>query len=468
MTPLFASDHLIDAAGSRPHIIMVHVDDMGFGDLSLYGREDLETPRLDALAAAGATLTAGYAPHPSCIPSRAGYMTGAYPHRFHVHGNHSGHITGKAVTIPERLAEAGYRSAHIGKWHLGGEDHQLPLAQGFDYASDVTHIHQPDDLIPVASSERSRWLDLDGTMPQDLGLTAYDDLTEQGEPVIRANQTLHLLADLLNKSDEPIFISLGIRHPHKDNGGPIATPRELGKRLENVNENIRTYVAMIYLIDCGMGRLVDGLAALGIEDNTLIVFYSDNGALNKGRDHVIPKKPDLSAANSGRNLPYSGGKWNVWEGGIRVSFILHWPQAIPAGTVLTDPVAALDLTPTFLTLAGHQTTLKQPMDGIDITEYMTGKTASLPPRKLFFSFGSGRIGGSGSMQLSMDPGSLSPIESILTSIIPPSIPVKKTTSHRQNLNEQQQCCAPIRTGKQRFMITTTTSLVAPQPRLSTR
>ena len=170
-----------------------------------------------------------------------------------------------------------------------GEDHQLPVAQGFQYVSSVTHIHQPDDKIPVATSERDQWLKLSTTMPGNMNLTAFDDIVESGEPVERANQTLHLLQDLLAKSDEPIFVSLGIRHPHKDKGGILDAPHALMERLTTVNENIRTYVAMIHLIDCGMGRLLDGLDALGIGDNTLVVFYSDNGALNQGRDHFIPK-----------------------------------------------------------------------------------------------------------------------------------------------------------------------------------
>ena len=336
----------------RPNIIMLLADDLGYGDLSGYGSSTIETPHIDALMERGLRFTRFYAGSAVCTPSRASFMTGRYPLRFDIRkhfGDRQEHLPTAAVTLPELLGGAGYRTIHIGKWHLGGLRPQDfgartagetanpgPLQHGFDHS--LTSI-EGAPIRPELIKERKLYREggkymvrNDRRAPEDPG-----HWTE-----IKVNEAIAQI-DTSRALGQPFFVNLWFDVPHTPYE-PAPEPH-LSKYVALGAEGDQLYFrSMVSHLDANVGRLIDHLEREGLLDNTLIVFTSDNGP-----------------AFQGSPGPFRGGKTDLHEGGIRVPMFAVWSGHIPAGTHTFTAAHMADLLPTFCGAAG----VEDVPDGVD-------------------------------------------------------------------------------------------------------
>lgn len=336
------------AAPPRPNVVVVLVDDLGYRDLSCMGCEDFETPHLDALAASGVRLTQGYVSHPYCSPSRAGILTGRYQQRFgHEHNpryDESDEETGtdpSEVLLPGLFSEAGYRTAHIGKWHIGAGAPFRPLARGYEEFFGMLGGGHHYFLADGANEYRGPlWRNDAPTDQQPTYLT--DDLT---------NEAL----EFLDRSEgEPFFLLLAYNAPHS----PDHVTDEYLAPVANIpHQGRRKYAGLVRGIDAGVGELVAKLEELGVREDTLVVFLSDNGGRRGSSD----------------NRPLRGNKGWLHEGGVRVPFLWSWPSALPKGAVIDEPISALDVLPTALVSAGLD--LPSNLDGVDVAAHLNQRAA---------------------------------------------------------------------------------------------
>lgn len=337
------------AADRSPNIVFVFADDLGINDLSCYGRKDQQTPNLDRLAAQGTRFTSAYCAQPICSPSRAAVMTGKTPARLHLttflpgradcvsqkllHPKIAMQLPLEEVTIAESLKAAGYATACVGKWHLGGPGFG-PKEQGFDFV----HVGKAN------------------TPPSDLeGGKGEYELTAAAEKFIIDNQ------------DRPFFLYLPHNNPHV----PIAAKAELIEKYKDSFNPI--YAAMIETLDVSVGRLMSKLDELKLSGNTIFLFTSDNGGLH------VQELPNTPATH---NTPFRAGKGYVYEGGLRIPLIVRWPSVVKAGRVLDSPVINTDFVPTLLELAGI--TSDEFYDGASIASLLKGGDAQ--PRPFFWHF----------------------------------------------------------------------------------
>ena len=338
--------------GRPPNVIVVLVDDMGWKDLSCQGSGFYRTPHIDRLAASGMRFTNGYSACTVCSPTRAAMMTGQYPARLHVTDWIPGHerpfaklrippwqkhLPLEAVTVAERLQAAGYATASIGKWHLGGEQHD-PTRQGFDENVGGTDRGQP----PSYFSPYSIPTLADG--PKGEYLT--DREAAEAVRFITAHR------------DRPFFLYL----PHYCVHTPIqAKPDVAAKYADGLREGggkNAAYAAMVESVDDCMGRMLATLDALGIRDRTAIFFTSDNGGLVQMTD----------------NAPLRAGKGSAYEAGVRVPFLVSWPGVTQAGATSDVPVITPDIPATILDLTGVGPDPAQPLDGASLAAVLRGGT----------------------------------------------------------------------------------------------
>ncbi len=333
----------------RPNIVLILADDLGYGDLSCYGAKDLKSPRIDALAARGMTFTNFYANCPVCSPTRAALLTGCYPELVGVPGvirthadNSWGYLSPSATLLPQRLAERDYRTAIIGKWHLGLESPNTPTERGFelfhgflgDMMDDYYH-HRRHDI---------NYLRLNNKTIDPTG-HATDLFTEWACDYLREAS-----------SDKPFFLYLAYNAPHS----PIQPPDDWLKRVKqrepNISDKRARLVALIEHLDDGIGRVLKTLSETGLDKNTLVVFTSDNGG-------------DLNHAAT--NGPLRDGKGSMYEGGLKVPACVVWPGHIAAGSRTDFPAMTMDLFPTLLAAAGAKA---QPgIDGASFLPTLLGK-----------------------------------------------------------------------------------------------
>ena len=335
-----------------PNIVIVIMDDLGYGDLSCHGSTVHETPHLDRLAAEGLRLTDFYAGGSVCSPSRAALMTGCYPIRVGLHtGEHSwvlypGDSMGLStdeMTIPRLLKDAGYATMHVGKWHLGDQPPFLPTRHGFDryfglpYSNDMSIEH------PTAAER--------GWPPLPL---------VDGETVVEIEPNQNLLTDRYDDAacsfiheqaaaDRPFFLYYGHFHLHN----PIRPPM----RFQHVDRN-SLYAQALQQVDQSMNRLMLQLEADGVLDNTLIIYTSDHGA---------------NPAWGGSNAPLRGHKGQAWEGGPRVPCLMRWPNGIKPGSVCSQITQNMDLLPTIASIMGTNLPTDRTIDGRDISGVFQGE-----------------------------------------------------------------------------------------------
>lgn len=385
-TIVMLSAQLSAADAPQPNVLLIVADDLGYNDLGCYGVRDYETPNLDRLAASGIRFTDGYVTAPQCGPSRAGLMTGMHQSRFGVNDNKDDYglpASDVVQLIPEQLKALGYTTGHVGKWHLGFRYHPRdrtksgtrpgnePWERGFDYvfkifagSAQYFPYKTPDFRSPGGWIKhlQEKKIGEDPVYLSDLPPETYmtDIFTERSVDFIRRHQ-----------GDEPWFLHLSYTAPH----GPMqAKPEKLKKYNHIKDPTRRIFMAMMDSMDEGIGQVLDTLEATGQLENTVVWFLSDNGAVSV----------DSKRWNGSRNNPFSGAKGDVYEGGIRVPFMVSWPGTLPAGTVSSTPVSALDILPTSVAVAG-QDTVDPIYDGVNLLPHLSGQ-ADAPNRILYWSW----------------------------------------------------------------------------------
>ena len=349
-------------AAPRPNIVVILADDQGWGDLSLNGNSNLATPNLDSLAKAGAVFDRFYV-CPVCAPTRAEFLTGRYHPRAGVRGVSQGgeRLNLGETTIADTFKAAGYQTGAFGKWHNGTQWPYHPNARGFDEYYGFTSGHW--------GSYFDAALDHNGQPVQGRGFIT-DDLTDHALQFIEANQ------------QRPFFCYVPYNTPHS----PMQVPERFWKKfakaelkLRNRNpqrENLdftRAALAMCENIDWNVGRILQRLDELKLADNTIVIYFSDNG-------------PNSSRWNGGMK----GRKGSTDEGGVRSPFLIRWPGHIPAGTRIPQIAGAIDLLPTLADLAGVPIANRKPLDGLNLSPLLLG-TAQDWRDRMIFSYWGGKV-----------------------------------------------------------------------------
>lgn len=346
--------HAADAP-ARPNILFIVGDDMGYADVGFQGCKDIPTPNLDSLAKSGVQFTNGYDSAPYCSPTRAGLLTGRYQEKFGHEFNPGGGNQGLPLTettIANRLKEAGYATGLVGKWHLGARDDMHPQKRGFDeFFGFLGGAH---------SYFKSAGI-LRGTEPvKELDYTT-DAFGREACSFIEKHK------------GKPWFLYLAFNAVHT----PMdATDDRLAKFKNIEDTQRRTYDAMMLALDEQVGNVLKKLAETGQEQNTFVIFISDNGGPTmKG-----------TTINASRNTPFRGSKRTTLEGGIHVPFLVSWAGKIKPA-VYDKPVIQLDLTYTALTLAGLQIKPEWKLDGVNLMPYISGEKTDAPHDVLYWRFG---------------------------------------------------------------------------------
>lgn len=355
-----------------PNIVLIVADDLGYGDLGCYGGIDIPTPRIDALAAAGARCTDGYVTCPVCAPTRAGLLSGRYQQRFGLELNPG--PAGAAAdgyglprtepTLAETLAKAGYRTGMVGKWHLGYGEGLRPTERGFpSFFGFLAGAHP----YRIAGNTAANPI-LRGTEPE----TPARYLTTQfGDEAV---------AFVKQPKDQPFFLYLAFNAVH----APLQAPPAVRQSLDAIADpKRRTFAGMLVAMDHAVGQLLDALHEQGLDDHTLVLFVSDNGGPTKS-----------TTANNG---PLRGFKGQTWEGGIRVPFALRWPGHVPAGSTFKLPCSSLDLHATALAAAGVEG--RKELEGVDLLPYLKGDKQGPVHEALFWRFGQQRAVRCGDLKL---------------------------------------------------------------------
>jgi arylsulfatase A-like enzyme len=417
--------------GARPpNIILIMADDLGINDISLTGTGagGIKTPNIDAIGQQGVTFANGYAGNATCAPSRAALMTGRYPTRFgyeftptdpnlpkwfpislfrvdHMFARNLAHteagsdvkpifdeaaasrsalpggkgVPASEITIAEQLRSRGYHTIHLGKWHLGEDTGMRPEAQGFDESlgfmiggmkflpeKDPNVVNSKQDFDPI---DRYLWANLPFAVQFNGGprfapdryMTDY--LTEAAIAGIRANR------------NRPFFLYLAYNAPHT----PLQALRADYDALPQIKDHrLRVYAAMIRALDRGVGRVMAELKRQGIDDNTLVVFSSDNGGAN------YIGLPDI-------NRPYRGWKATFFEGGTKIPFMMRWPGKIAAASRYAPPISHFDIFATASAAARVALPADRAIDGVDVLPYLSGANTGVPHATLFWRSGAYRV-----------------------------------------------------------------------------
>ncbi len=350
-----------------PNIVLIIADDLGMGDLPVYGGRGIRTPHIDALAKSGVRMTNGYVSHPVCSPSRAGLFTGRYQQRHGWEFNPAGRDVNSGVSLTERtfadaLSDAGYRTGLIGKWHLGYRGGYHPLARGFDeffgvLAGGSLYIDREADGVESL-----------GNVPRvrDPRMSVF-----RGREIVEVSDyltdafTREAVAFIQRNAQRPFHLTVSHTTPHT----PLQATAEYLALYSHVEDaRTRVYSAMVASLDASVGAIVAALKAADVYENTLIVFLSDNGCAG----YIGP---------ACSNAPFDGYKRYFQEGGVRVPWLMSWPRALPRGVSYEGAVSALDLFATFTAAAGTQVNMQ---DSVDLLPYVTGKRRDSPHAFLFW------------------------------------------------------------------------------------
>ncbi len=346
-----------------PNVIIVYADDLGYGDIGCFGAKKIKTPNLDKMAKEGTRFTSFYVAQAVCSASRAALMTGKYSNRTGILGalgpaNKNG-LPREHMTMAEMLKTLGYATSMIGKWHLGHLPEFLPTKRGFDeyyglpYSNDMWPKHPTAKFPDLPLIEGIKTIELN---PDQTKLTT--DYTDRAVKFIRKNK------------DQPFFIYLAHNMPH--------VPLFVSDRFKGKSEG-GTYGDVISEIDWSVGQILQTLRELDIDDNTLVIFTSDNG-------------PWLSYGNhSGIAGLLREGKGTTWEGGVRVPFIARWPGRMPADKTQPEPAMTIDMLPTIGRLTGAK--LPGKLDGKDVTPLLLSEAGAKSPHEAYFFYWNNELQG---------------------------------------------------------------------------
>ena len=338
------------ARADGPNVILVMADDLGYGDLGCYGQSVIQTPHIDRLAAGGVRLTRGYAGSTVCAPSRAVLMTGKHTGHVAIRGNRRIPLPAEEITIAEVLRDGGYRTALIGKWGLGepGTEGE-PNAQGFDHFFGYTDQRHAHNYYPAFLWRNRQRVQLDNVVPGDGPFgRGWAEKKAQYSHDLFIDEATSWVGDALEQ-DASFFLYLALTIPHANNEAKRGTGNgqevpDFGPYAdEDWPDQDKGQAAMITRMDDGMGRLVALLEQAGALEDTVIIFTSDNGHHDEGGYDTSRFDP---------NGPLRGMKRDLYEGGVRVPFIVSWPGHIPAGSLCNEPVTFWDVLPTLAEVAG--------------------------------------------------------------------------------------------------------------------
>ena len=382
---LFAAQGARAAVSPRPNILFLVADDLGYGELGCYGGKEIPTPNLDRLAASGARFTSGYVTAPFCAASRAALLTGRYQTRFGFEFNPIGArnaAPGIGLPVDEKpladhLRAAGYATALVGKWHLGGTAPFHPQRRGFDEFFGFLHeghfyVGPPGPGVTtwlrrtaLPDGARGRWTSPDGRVVWSTHMGHREPEYDADNPLLRASQPVDERAHLTDAFTreacdfigrhraQPWFLYLAYNAVHSPMQGADAYLKKFA-HIPDIHRRI--FAAMLAHLDDSVGTVLAKLRETGTEERTLIVFLSDNGGPTK----------ELTSSNA----PLRGGKGELWEGGIRVPFLVSWKGAVPAARTMDAPVTAMDATATALAIAGVNTTTPK-LDGRSLLPLLT-------------------------------------------------------------------------------------------------
>lgn len=342
---------------TKPNIIFIIADDMGYGDFGIFNNQVSCTPHLDALVAEGITLTQHYSASPVCAPARAALMTGRYPHRTGsidtLEARGLDRLRLDEITMADMLRSAGYATGLVGKWHNGALDQRYhPRARGFDEfvgfqgGWNPYYRYRLDRNGAIEYGSRDQYL-------TDVFSDAAIDFVER-------------------HSSEPFFLQLAYNAPHF----PLEAPDAITRKYNEMGLGVGTSLiyAMLEVMDAGIGRINEQLEQLGIADNTIVIFTSDNG----------PALGEWNGLSQRRwNCNFNGGKGNTYEGGIRVPLIMRWPAGLDGGARIDAMAHFTDWLPTLLNLADVDKPDGHALDGIDITPMLRGERASMTSQRFW-------------------------------------------------------------------------------------
>jgi arylsulfatase A-like enzyme len=356
-----------------PNIVIIFADDLGYGDLGVYGHPLIRTPRLDRLAAEGLKLTSFYASAPVCSASRYSLLTGRYAIRAGINGalmpESTNGLGADETTIADIVKSAGYRTGMVGKWHLGNRPGYFPTEHGFD--SYFGLLYSNDMVRPWVQTDVPLWLyrgtrELPGAVDN---ATLTERYTEEAVAFIRENK------------NRPFFLYLAHSMPHV----PLGVSPSFAGRSANGR-----YGDVVEAIDWSTGRVLDALRDAGVERNTLVIFTSDNGPWMDMPPRMLVD-PRIVRTDAGSAGPLRGSKGTTREGGVRVPFLARWPGHIQAGAVGTDLATTMDLLPTIAGIVGVQLPAGRAIDGRDIRPFLEGRATS-PVEWYIYNYG-GRVEG---------------------------------------------------------------------------
>lgn len=353
----------------HPNLIVIMADDLGYADVGFNGCKDIPTPHIDRIAQNGVVFTNGYVTYSVCSPSRAGFITGRYPQRFGYERNVQYQVNDPNMglskdeqTLAAFLKKANYKSGIIGKWHLGAHISNHPLNRGFDEFYGHLgggHRYFPEDLTikdsyeAVGEQESYRTWIMRNHEHEKTDEYLTDEFSKEAVDFVERHK------------EEPFFLYLSYNAPH----APLqATEKYLSRFPDITDEKRKTYAAMVSAVDDGVGHLLDKLAELGIEENTMVVFLSDNGG------------PETK--NASDNGILREGKGSEYEGGFRVPFTIQYKGTLKSG-VYKNPVSSLDIFATMAGLTGIEPEPDRPLDGVNLIPYVNGEMEGVPHETIF-------------------------------------------------------------------------------------
>jgi len=388
----------------RPNVVILLADDLGYGELGCYGGTEIPTPNIDSLARDGVRLTSGYVTAPYCAASRAGLLTGRYQTRFGFEFNPIGATNddpqiGLPVeerTIADKLRDAGYATALVGKWHLGATAAYHPQRRGFDEF--YGFLHEGHYFVPppwngtttwlrrnaLPDGSQGRWTSPDGRIIWSTHMGHREPDYDANNPILRNSQPVaesrHLTDAITQEAvnfidrhqSQPFFLLAAYNAVHSPLQGAGAYMERFG-HIEDIQRRI--FAAMLAHLDDGVGDVLDALKAHGLDEQTIVVFLSDNGGPTR----------ELTSSNR----PLRGEKGQLYEGGMRVPFVIRWPGTVPPGGTDDRMMSSLDLNATIRAAAVLGEDDRLAADGVDLAPYLSGALSSPPRDVLYWRMGTG-------------------------------------------------------------------------------